>query len=237
MTLVAAFRCRKNGILLCSDREEDDGYSKREVEKIYRIPQLKACEVFIAGAGPSGIIAKACSEIHRALLAADEQGRNLLGEHQAIFEAQLRFVRKEYASHIKTWDMHLLIVFAPREEGLIPVLYRTEQEMVVEATHYAAFGSGKPISDYLAARLYEYGRLESRAMGILAAFILREAQDSSCGVGLGTDMVFIHEGSKRLYFIPPAKTKELEACIPALGVCVHGFWPENVVVPEWYRDW
>ena len=45
----------RNGFLLCADREEDDAYyTKREVDKIYHAPELKTCEVFIAGAGPSG---------------------------------------------------------------------------------------------------------------------------------------------------------------------------------------
>ena len=36
MTLVAAFRARENGILLCADREETDGWlQKRSVDKIY----------------------------------------------------------------------------------------------------------------------------------------------------------------------------------------------------------
>src|SRR5271165_6867460 len=74
MTLIAAFRCRNNGVLLCADREINDGVSKREVEKIYRI-LLKGCEIFIAGAGTSwDSITKAYAEIHESLHLAAEKG-------------------------------------------------------------------------------------------------------------------------------------------------------------------
>jgi hypothetical protein len=55
MTLIAAFRAREGGVLLCADREENDGFSKREVEKISRLSLLQ-CQMFIAGAGYAPII-------------------------------------------------------------------------------------------------------------------------------------------------------------------------------------
>ena len=53
MTLAAAFRGSKGGILLCSDQEWNDaGVSKRQIDKNYRIRGLRDCEFFISGAGP-----------------------------------------------------------------------------------------------------------------------------------------------------------------------------------------
>jgi hypothetical protein len=73
MTLVAAFRCRNDGILLCADREENDGYLKRDIDKIYRFP-LSQYHVFITGAGASTIILRACEKIHQRLSLADANG-------------------------------------------------------------------------------------------------------------------------------------------------------------------
>ena len=67
MTLVAAFRCKNGGILLCADREENDGFLRREVNKICRIRELIPCEFFIAGAGKSAIITNARLEIHKSM--------------------------------------------------------------------------------------------------------------------------------------------------------------------------
>jgi hypothetical protein len=236
MTLVNAFRCLNGGILLCADREENDGYNKREVDKIVRIRELHAFEVFIAGAGPSGVITKTCGEIHQSLLKAEYGGDDLWNGHTRLMESVLKSIHEQYAEHLASYPMNLLIVVAERTR-YSPLLYRTELEMLIPETTYAACGTGKPISDYLSDRLYAYGRLESRATGILAAFISREAQDSSYGVGLGTDMVFIHEGDKSLYFIHPPKVKELQECIPTLGECVNSSWPSKVTVPAWFKDW
>lgn len=41
MTLIAGFRANKGGILLGADREENDGFSKREVGKISRVSNLQ----------------------------------------------------------------------------------------------------------------------------------------------------------------------------------------------------
>src|SRR6266436_8926054 len=72
MTLTNAFRARNGGVLLCADREENDGYAKTEIDKIYAITtDLKTCEVFISGAGPSDIIRKAKEHIRRSLIQAD----------------------------------------------------------------------------------------------------------------------------------------------------------------------
>ena len=69
MTLVAAFRGRDGGVLLCADREESENYAKRDVDKIYEIPMLPI-QIYLAGAGPSAPIARANMEIHNALSAA-----------------------------------------------------------------------------------------------------------------------------------------------------------------------
>jgi hypothetical protein len=68
---------------------------------------------------------------------------------------------------------------------------------------------------------------------ILAAFILREAGDSSLGVGMGANMVFIHEGEKALHFMPPATVKEMQEAIPSLRDAIVSYWPGRIQFPDW----
>jgi len=234
MTLIAAFRARNNGILLCADREENDGYSKREIDKIYRIRELLPCEVFIAGAGPVSVIVNACAEIRRSLKRSADAGQDVLVEHQELLKASLKIIHKEYAKTLREFPLGLIIVIAPRALHTPPVVYRTDGEMLIPESLYCSYGSGKAISDYLADRLYKHG-LQKDALALLAAFIFREAEQSSSGVGLGTDMIFIHEDDKSLHIIPPSAVKEIEAGVPSLHDAIYSYWEKHAKVPDWLK--
>ena len=121
MTLVAAFRCPKGGILLCADREENDGFTRREVDKIYKI-NLVPCQVFIAGAGPSGIVTNANSHIHGALAKALSDGKDIIVEHKNIIETALKELHNRYSANLKTGYLDLLIVVAPQNDKNVPML-------------------------------------------------------------------------------------------------------------------
>jgi 20S proteasome alpha/beta subunit len=232
MTLIAAFRGRNGGILLCSDREENDGYSKRAVDKIYRIRDFLPCEVFIAGAGPTSVITNTCTKIHEVMSRATKDSRNILAEHQLFIEHGLKESYVKYARELKQYPMGLIIVVASREVNVAPILYRTQKDKLVPENLYASDGSGKTIADYLSDRLYIHGMYKD-ALVFLASFIFREAGESSCGVGLGTDMIFINEESKTLHFLYPDAVKEIESHIPSLKDSVHEHWKNVAVVPAW----
>jgi 20S proteasome alpha/beta subunit len=234
MTLIAAFRARNNGILLCSDREEDDGVSKRAVDKIYRIREFIPCQVFIAGAGPSTVIKNTCTEIHESIKRAMDSGDDILVGHRNLFEACLKSIHKKYAKVLQSWPMRLIIVFAPRSVGSFPLLYQTEGEMLSIEPLYVAQGSGKAISDYLADRLYRHG-LTRDTLVVLATFIFREAGESSSGVGLGADMILINDGEQALQFIGPEPIKEVEAGIPSLTEAIDSHWRDHVKIPDWLK--
>ena len=233
MTLIAGFRCQGRGILLCADREEDDGYNKREIDKILQIPLLSDCDVFIAGAGSSGPITRAYYDIGESLKAADEGSKGIFANHRSLIESPLENLYKSYPENMKESQMQLLVIVASRDPQRVPILYRSERAMLIPEPYYAAYGSGKPIADHLADRLYEHGRLDNPSLAILAAFIMREAQRTASGVGLGADLVFIHEGGKAIQFIPPNSVKELEAGIPKLSDSIGDHWKAHATAPEW----
>jgi hypothetical protein len=80
-------------------------------------------------------------------------------------------------------------------------MYKAEAHRVVAEPTYASEGSGKFISHYLADRLYRPGLLHRTSLGALVAFILREAGESTSGVGHGADMVFIHDRPHTLNYL------------------------------------
>ena len=231
MTLAAAFRCINGGFLLCSDREWNDGFSKRSVDKIYRINGLAPCEFFIAGAGPEAIITKTWADIHGAMIRANENGQNVLDDHKSIIESTLQAVYAQCARTLQDYPMWFLIVVAPRADGMVPFLYLTNADVLIPEPFYAAIGSGKTIADYFSDRLYQYGRLDKDSMKVLTTFILREAGESSAGVGMGADMMFINEGEKAIHYISSGSIKEIEAEIPSLSDAIWSYWKEHAKIP------
>jgi 20S proteasome alpha/beta subunit len=231
MTLVAAFRAREGGILLCADRKEEEGYTQREIDKIYYIQELHAFQVFIAGAGPTTIINKANEYIHKSLRLADADKRtNLLAEHCAYFEGSLKTVYEKYAKELRDCPMGLIIVVAPRIVGSIPILYKTDGAVLSAELTYCSHGSGRMISDYFADRLYKHG-MTNNALALLAAFIFREAERKASGIGLGTDMVLINQG--RRCGLGWDTVKQLQMDIPALSTAIELGWNQEPKLLEW----
>ncbi|HTR46489.1 MAG TPA: hypothetical protein VMM16_03770, partial [Verrucomicrobiae bacterium] len=207
MTLVAAFRCRGNGILLCADREEDDGYARRPIDKLRRINGLKDCEIFMAGSGITATVEDAHVEADRSLRKAGDEGVTLLSEHKAIIEESLKGTHQRYKEYLRRWPLHMLVVVAPRFSGYPPILYRTEKHHLILESFYHAYGSGKTIADYLADRLYVHG-IPNDLLLTLATFVFREAEKSASGVGLGNDMFLIHPGGRNIEFFHTDSIKE-----------------------------
>lgn len=230
MTLVAAFRCPKGGIMLCADREENDGYTRREVQKIYETT-VHSCQIFTAGSGPSGLALNAQSDIAKTIAAEHEKGVDVLAEHRRIIEGVLRDIHKQYKAHLRSGNLELLIVVAPLVGRNVPLLYRTEWDMLIPSPTYAAAGSGKAIADYLADRLYEHGRLDKDSLKVVGAFILREAEKAAAGVGMGADMQFIHEGDRSVHHLSPGVVKELQELIPPLQESIWNDWSGRVKIP------
>jgi hypothetical protein len=230
MTLVAGFRCRNGGVLLCSDREEIAGDFKRPVDKIYRIYGLSQAHVFIAGAGPTAIIAKACEAIHEAMIEASESGKDLWSEHRNLIESALSLVYEKYVINQTDARIGLVIVFASTGEGRAPLLYKTADAMLVSTPLYASHGAGAVIADYLSDRIYKHGMPKS-LLAVLAAFIFREAEDSTVGVG-GMDMQFIFDGDRSIQSVGWDEIKELkDKIIPRLQDAILGYWQDNLTLP------
>jgi 20S proteasome alpha/beta subunit len=236
MTLVAAFRARQGGVLLCADRKEEEGYTQREIDKIYYIQELHAFQVFIAGAGPTTIIKKANEYIHKALLNAESDRKtDILTHHCACIESSLKAIYSEYKEELDELPMGLIIVVAPRVSGSAPIFYKTDKSVLSIEPLYCAHGSGRIISDYLQDRLYRHG-MHNNALALLAAFIFREAERKASGVGLGTDMVFINEGGQASRCELGWDTvTQLQADIPPLMNAIYPCWERDAKTLDWLK--
>jgi 20S proteasome alpha/beta subunit len=233
MTLAAAFRGSKGGILLCADREWNDaGISKKEINKLFEISKLPDCDFFIAGSGPDAPIFRAYSDIRESLFKAAHRGADILDEYRDIFESTLYTVHQKFARLLKQWPMSFLVVAVPRALDKPPILYRTEGPALIPEPFYFAVGSGRPIADYLAGRLYEFGELDKKELVTVAAFILREAADSCPGVGMGANMVWIRDGDKFTHFIPPKAVKLIQEGIPKMRDAVNSYWLQHAKIPD-----
>jgi hypothetical protein len=195
---------------------------------------LKPFEIFIAGCGRTGIIVNARDEIRKGLLDDANKGKDILAGHKGKIETILGSIHRKYVKGDQDRVEFVIIIIAPHAPGSAPLLYRTEGAMSVSEPFYAAEGSGKTISDYFADRLYRQ-ELSNDMLALLAAFICREAEYKASGVGLGFDMIFIHDGdsnSKRI--IAPDYVRELLSGIPSLNDTIFSYWKEHATVPAWF---
>ena len=239
MTLIAAFRASKGGVLLCSDRQEDDGVSKRSIEKIYPIKHLKSCEIFMAGAGPSTPVKNAFLEIHKNLKQQEDGGLEVAWEHREVIEKSLKSIHERYEDVLQNWPINLIIVIAPRARNYTPMLYSTDGKMLSPESRYITHGSGKGVADYLASRLFS-DDLKEHWLLVMAAFIFREAGESSAGVGFGSDMIMINNGRVGRREIGHIPVSEVEHALPLLADCLQANWLELDKMhrfPSWlYND-
>ena len=236
MTLTNAFRARNGGVLLCADREETDGYSKTEVDKIYPITtDLRTCQVFISGAGPSEILRKAKEHIHRSLIQAERGNKDVLAKHQSLIEDSLRQIYKKYATVLANDSMGLIIVVAPNVPAP-PILYSTVEYRLDSQRLYCAHGSGRPISDYLADRLYQED-MDNNFLKLLAVFIFREAERKASGVGMGNDMWLIHDsGQSHREGLGDDIIEQMKKDIPPLSESVYATWGQTPALEKWLKN-
>jgi 20S proteasome alpha/beta subunit len=234
MTLVAAYRSTEGGILLCADREENDGYAKRSVDKIYRIP-LPQCDVYLAGAGPTNAIVKANEEVHNALGNAAANGADVLREYKTLIEAALVSVHKQFPEELDGMPMNALVILQAKAPNSIPLFYRTERSVMLTVNGYAALGTGKLICDYFSDRLYEYPKLDKSNLMAMAAFVFREAHKSASGVGADVDMIYMRASSglgEREEF-GANLIKEIQDGIPPLSETIWEYWKAHANLPWW----
>ena len=130
------------------------------------------------------------TKIHGDLMEAFSAGEDILSHHQTLIETSLKSIYENYSKALSEFSMDLILVIVIHSSGTVPIVYRSEKEILTPEPLYVACGSGKMISDYFSGRLYEYPGLTQENLITIAAFIFREANKSTSGVGSDVDVCF-----------------------------------------------
>lgn len=107
--------------------------------------------------------------------------------------------------------------------------------MLIREEFYAAEGSGKYISDFLADRLYT-PRLAKGQVFLLASLIFRETGRAVSGVGPGAEMVLIYNGNRAIGFYGAGAVEDIQAGVPSLAASVYAHWRDNAKLPTWWTE-
>lgn len=147
MTFIVGLKCC-DGIVLCTDSLEDDGITKKPVDKITRI-QTPHWGVAIGGSGGGRIIDKFCDEV-RIHLPRLKFSRSLIEE--AIEDILEKFHRKYVKTERDKFEVIVAVHGAPGDPLL---LYEGSDRFLSPVTDECHIGMGNDIWRMLADILYD----------------------------------------------------------------------------------
>ncbi|HEX6803639.1 MAG TPA: hypothetical protein VF133_08175 [Terriglobales bacterium] len=238
MTIAAGFFF-KDGLLVCADREEASGASKKSVSKIFNINSEQWTIVGAnAGSGPVADLAikrlkwEFIKTFARSLggLGALESPEERL--ENAIVSVLTRIHEDHIWKNTKTdHSMRLIIAinfFKTRQQ----YLYLTEDNIPQPISTYCCMGYGEDLCTYFAERLY-HRELNKDEMALLASFIFREVNASVQYCGKGTDMVIMSQGVRPAIHIRPYGVEAIQNAIPEFSATMSKFWDHTKSLPEW----
>jgi len=159
---------------------------------------------------------------------------SVVRDHVSLIEKSLTLFYKTYSKELKEAPIGFIIVVAPLIANRVPMIYHTERAMLeLKAQNISLTELERHCLIYFAGRLFQWDRMDKPTLAILAAFILREVEASASGVGLGNDMVFIHERKNELHYIYKDHVRELQSGIPKLEDSLMSHWTQHATAPAW----
>jgi 20S proteasome alpha/beta subunit len=235
MTLITGIRCSDGSVLLGADRESNNQFGKRSVEKLFRIATNEG-SFLIASAGRASIADNALMRMDLELRkAAENPNISLFEKHKELIETVLYEIHEQYIWGNRdegNRGIQFIIVAAFNSPHSIPFLYRTDEEIVYPQQLYCCGGAGQDLAYYFADKLYN-DHLSREGAALITSFIFREVSESVSGVGLGVDLWSLAAKSQGLQRVPPPKVKEMQAIIPDIGTAIADAWNGKINVPEW----
>jgi hypothetical protein len=197
MTIVAGF-LSSDLMLLCSDMEEGDGYSKKRVNKIVHIDG-NGWQADIGGSGPSAILDLTFKKLKKEFMAC---GDDLAIEHQEIIRSVLQQMYEQYIWPSKARDYSIDLLVGMKFKNLDEFcLYKTQEYIPQPIEEFSCIGLGAVLGNYFASLLHEPSLTRTQMM-YMGAFIIQEVRDFVSDCGKGTQMeITMRDG--RHYSIPP----------------------------------
>lgn len=234
MTIAAGFIC-KQGILICADREESSGASKKVVEKVITL-HADPWNMTVATAGSSAAADLALKRLKTAFFQYFCSNMlslsKLEANHEQIIIDVLTKVHEEHVWKNQAVDHSFRLVIGLSFLELHQCyLYVTQDNIPQPINDYGCVGAGDDLCTYFAERLYKR-ELTKDEMILLAAFIFREVNAARQYCGKGTDMVLLRPGELGFH-IYSAGVDAIQKEIPEFSKVTEKFWNSMKALPEW----
>jgi hypothetical protein len=211
MTIVAGF-LSSDVMLLCADKEEGDGYSKKEVKKIVHC-EGNGWQADVGGAGPAAVLDLAFSKLKKEFLSCANRDE-LAAQHEEMIRSVLLDIHERYVwpSKVKNYETELLIGINFKDSGFC--LYRTQEYIPQPIDSYSCIGIGAVLGNYFASLLHSPS-LTRTQMICAGAFIVREVRDfvSDCGRGTQIEVAMkdgrhfsLHEQEMEFFLMLPERS-------------------------------
>lgn len=181
-----------DGIVIATDREENDGYQKIEQGKMAGIVHTSTNDSLIVTGDGSGAYVDSISTLLRSKFAQYPQDIDKfaleLQQHHKDFYTDYVLPFSNFSATER--PEYSLIVGC--QIGLQRKLWTSEYMVVNESTGYTAVGAGGAMAKSLLRRFYAYVPVVSAIN--LAVFVVNEVKRLTPGCGLETDVLCIREG-------------------------------------------
>lgn len=232
MTIALGFRCI-NGLVLCADSLEEDGVTKRYVDKLWTYEVQDNWGIAIASAGEADLADSFTDGLKDVFGNSDFNEVKLLSK----LKTALRSVRRLYPD---SQFGFLAAVFG------VPTLYSKLFRVLDQSSHlgpvrqYQALGIGGYLATFLASQLFSTSMCVEEGVR-LGAFILARVKERTSGCG-GPTSIISYGGSEggsttsfRLWRQEEIESIEAEVSGQKLRDCLRQFWKENNPTPRFER--
>ena len=229
MTIALGLRCI-DGIVLCADSLEEDGVTKRHVDKLWIYEVQNDWGIAIASAGESDLADSFTDGLKDILGNSDFDEVKLLSK----LKTALRSVRISYPDSEFGF---LAAVFG------IPTLYSKLFRVLDQSSHlgpvrqYQTLGTGGALGTFLASQLYSVSMCVEEGAR-LGAFILARVKERTPNCGGPTSIVSYGGNTSssmtafRVWRGDEIKAVEAELSADKLRDALRQFWKENNPAPR-----
>lgn len=240
MTIAAGFIC-KDGMVICADREESSGASKKVGQKLVTL-HADPWNMTVATAGSAAAGDLAVKRLQEAFILQFASTRTdpygLYGLEQKHEQVIIDVLTKLHEDHIwknPTTDHSIKLIIGVSFLKLNrQYLYLTQDNIPQPIDSYCCMGVGEDLCTYFAERLY-HRQLSIEEMMLLASFIFREVNASIQFCGKGTDMAWLRPDGLGIQITPQA-VESIQQKIPEFSQVVKGFWDTMKTMPEWVKS-
>jgi hypothetical protein len=197
MTFVAGFKC-SDGVVLCADRLESDGVTKRYRYKLEGIDQNGEWGVSWGCAGDGHVIDKFTEKFKASLMALRDFN---LSDIQLSAEAVLVLVNTDYPGHtiqiaVGVWNRGVLTKSSIRVAKALLYRGNSQQACLAPEPEYTLCGMDVTLAECILRNTFKSGRTsvdEAIRLGITVTALMKNYAE---GVGGPTDVIYHKRGTK-----------------------------------------